>query len=352
MARLPLHPRTIAPAALAGLLALATASCGGGSSDASSDAPVSTTSAPASTTAATTAAAPVSADACALLGPDVLAETITFDRGEAGVWTETQGDTSASCAWMNDAQVLTVSIEVHDGIDETIGALSDTSTVTLDEVPVGATTATGERDVTSERLRSLYVPAGADSVVVVGQMPLKLSDEQLAAVAETAAIAFENSDANATGTTSGSDGDGTAMTVHAPEGVDSVRFTVQSADAGLDLDFEVTAEEVEAGGNPITTGITCTGATAGDNGIFEGLYAVSATKADHDPGLTHAAIESADKVTTGGTYQGTFTATDSKQRAVEVSGDLTIDDGLRSGELVGKDDAGNDVTVTWECRPI
>lgn len=348
-------PRARRPLAGIGALALVlvAAACGGGGSDGST---TSTSTSTSTDTVAPTTAAEASStaaiDVCALLDGDTLASAIGEDGGDPDGWMTDDGGPEGSCAWRQTTPVLTISIEVHDGIDETIGSLGQPAGGALVEVPVGASAATGERDDASGRLRSLYVPAGADSVLVVGQLPLALTDDQLVAVAEAAAIAFENGAADVDGSSSGDDETASDVEVLPPEGVDAVRFTVQSADAGLDLELEVTADEVAEGGNPIVTGIVCTGAASGSGGLFDGLYAVSAIDADREEGLVRASVEADDEVTAGGTYEGTFEAADGDGRSVEVQGTLTIDDGLRSGELAGDDDAGNDVRVTWECLPL
>jgi len=79
---------------------------------------------------------------------------------------------------------------------------------------------------------------------------------------------------------------------------------------------------------------------------------VAATDLDRTDGLVLATIESLDPVDGAGTYPGRLNAQDSDGRSVEVDGDLTIDDGLRAGELVGQDDSGNAVVATFECRPV
>ena len=362
MHQISVGPPVRSRGALALLLtaALALASCGGGSSDGGSDGSDAGATTTPTTTAATDdadAAGEVAGgvDPCSLLDPEVLSSTVEFDRGGEASWALDEGrGEEGSCAWTDSVHVVTISVELHDGIDDTIGALADQDDddTDIEEVPVGATTATAKRDVATGRIRSLYVPAGADSVVVVGQMPLYLEDDQVVAIAVEAALAFENAPTSSDGDTGDDEDASSDLTVNPPDGVDSVRFTVQSADAGLDLDMEVTADEVSDAGNPITTGIICTGASFGQGGIFDGLYAVSAAAADRDPGLVRASVEVNEEVDGGGDYTGRFEATDSKGRSVEVDGDVTIDDGLRSGQLDGADDAGNQVTVTWECRPL
>ena len=171
-----------------------------------------------------------------------------------------------------------------------------------------------------------------------------MDDATLVALAEAAALAYENLPAGG--------GDAAPEPSDADGALEAVRFTVQSSDAGIDLELEVTAEEVRDEGNPVSVGIVCAGTEPGEGGLFEGVYAVSATDLGRDPGLVFASVESTESVDGPGTYPGAFRATDSQERSVDVEGQLTIDDGLRSGELIGEDGAGNQVAVTWECRPL
>lgn len=292
-------------------------------------------------------------DACALLDPVALGDLVTFEFGE-GTWTEDPDPEPGTCSWTNDEQATTLTVEVLDGIDETMAGLEAGTGTELEEIPIGASTATGVRDVEADRLISLYLLAGADNVVKVTQSPLKIDDDAMIAVGEAAAIAFENLPTGATddGAGSANAGGGAGGEAAPSGGLESVAFTVQSSDAGIDLTFEVTADEVAETGNPVTTTIVCAGDEAGDTGIFEGVYAVAASDLDRTDGLVLATIESLDAVDGPGTYPGRLNAQDSDGRSVEVDGDLTIDDGLRAGELVGQDDSGNAVVATFECRPV
>lgn len=288
-------------------------------------------------------------DACALLDAATLDELISFEFG-AGTWTAEEGS-DGSCSWTNDDQLTTITVELRDGIDETLDELEAGSGTELEDVPVGAGTATGVRDLDADRLISLYVPAGADTIVKVTQSPLKVTDDDLVAVAEAAALAFENLP------TAPDDGSGDAAAGGGAAGgatlaLDAVAFTIQSSDAGLDLAFEVTAEEVRAAANPVTTMTVCAGVDAGDTGIFDGVYVVNGTDLDRERGLVSVTIESLDAVDGPGSYRGRLSANDTAGRSVEVDGDLAIDPGLRSGELIGEDESGNQVVATFECRPV
>lgn len=284
-------------------------------------------------------AADGSIDACALLDAGQLAELVAFEFGE-GTWAAAEDPAPGTCSWTNDEQLTTLSIEVRQGVDDTLGGLDAGTGTELEDVEVGAATATGVRDTASDRLVSLYVPVGADSVLILVQSPLKVADDDLVAVAEAAGIAFENVGA----APSGGAGD-------APAGdLDAVRFTVQSSDAGIDLELEVTAAAAVEAGNPVVVGIVC--ATGDDDGLLDGAYLVSAIDTTNEPGLVRASVEASEPVDGPGTVPGRFEATDSEGRAVEVDGQLTIDEGFRSGELVGADDAGNAVAVTWTCEPL
>lgn len=342
-------PRTIRSLAALAAVGLALTACGddGGSGDSGTDDTTTT----AADEGATTTTEPGGDDggsaagdipACDLLDPATLADLVTFEFG-AGGWTEEDDPSPGTCSWTNDEQQTTLSVEALDGIDEVLDGLSAGTGTELEEVPVGAGTATGVRDTAADRLTSLYVPVGADSVLKLTQSPLKLDDAAMVAVAEAAAIAFENLPASG-----GSDGDGDATGVPV-ERLERVRFTVQSSDAGIDLDFEVTAEEVLAAGNPVTTSILCAGVEEGDTGIFTGIYAVDAHDLDRPDGLVLVQVESFDEVDGPGSYAGQLTAQDSDGRSVDVEGTLAIDDGMRTGELVGADEAGNQVVATWEC---
>jgi hypothetical protein len=344
----PIAPRRSATTALLALaLAAVLAACGGGGDDEASE--PTTTEASVSTTVASEpedaggGGADGSIDACALLDPGVLEDAVTFEFG-GGTWTEDDDPAPGTCSWSNDEQLTTIAVEVRQGIDETLEGVEAGTGTEVEEVEVGAAVATGVRDTAADRLGSLYVPAGADSVVKLTQSPLKVDDEAMVALAESAAIAFEDLPAGG--------GDGGGGEDAASGDLDSVLIAVQSSDAGIDLELEVTAADAAEVGNPVQMGIVCAGSEPGEGGLFEGLYAVSAIDLDRDPGLVSASIESSEEVAGPGTYPGVFRAADSQGRSVDVEGQLTIDAGLRSGELVGEDDAGNQVAVTWECRPV
>jgi hypothetical protein len=348
-----MHPIALRrPAATTASLALACslllAACGGGGDDEAS-APA-TTDAPASTTAAPepeevdAGGGAASVDACALLSPAVLEDTVAFEFG-GGTWTQDDDAAPGTCSWTNDEQLTTIAVEVRQGIDETLQGVDAGTGTEVEEIEVGAATATGVRDTAADRLGSLYVPAGADSVVKLTQSPLKVDDEAMIALAEAAAIAFENLPV---GGSDGGAGGGDA----AAGDLESVRITVQSSDAGIDLELEVTAADAAEVGNPVQMGIVCAGSQPGEGGLFGGVYAVSTIDLDRDPGLVSASIESSEEVAGPGSYPGVFRAADSQGRSVDVDGQLTIDEGLRSGELIGEDEAGNQVAVTWECRPL
>lgn len=341
-------PRTTRSLAALTAVALALTACGDdGGSDGDADPGATTTDAGGGAT--TTEPGGDGGDAadvpaCDLLDPATLADLVTFEFG-GGDWAEADDPAPGTCSWTNDEQQTTLSVEVLDGIDAVLGGLSAGSGTELEDVPVGAGTATGVRDTAADRLISLYVPAGADSVVKLTQSPLKLDDDAMVAVGEAAAIAFENLPVD------GGDDDGDDETgAGEPSGdLAAVRFTVQSSDAGIDLDFEVTVDDVLAAGNPVTTGIICAGVEEGDAGIFTGTYAVDAHDLDRPSGLVLVQVESFDVVDGPGSYEGQLTAQDSDGRSVEVEGTLAIDEGMRTGELVGADDAGNQVVATWEC---
>jgi hypothetical protein len=130
----------------------------------------------------------------------------------------------------------------------------------------------------------------------------------------------------------------------------SVSVEITSNSAGLDLSFAVTADDVQEAANPAMVWIVCSGATSSNPGLLSGLYFVTAFDRFRDSGLRHVGIEARDEVDGPGTYAGVVEVNDSAGRFVSVGGDLTINADGRSGTLVGTDDDGNDMTVTYRCE--
>jgi hypothetical protein len=133
-------------------------------------------------------------------------------------------------------------------------------------------------------------------------------------------------------------------------GLRGIAFTITSSSANLDLAFDVSLEEVEAAQNPAMVWIVCTGATSSNPGLLSGLYFVTGFDRFRESGLRHVGIESYDEVDGPGTYRGVVEINDSAGRFVSVPGELTINGDGRSGTLVGADDDGNDMTVTYRCE--
>lgn len=129
-----------------------------------------------------------------------------------------------------------------------------------------------------------------------------------------------------------------------------VSVEITSDSAGLDLAFAVTLDEVREAANPAMVWIACSGATASSPGLVSGLYFVTAFDRFRDSGLRHVGIEALDQVDGPGTYDGVVEVNDSAGRFVSVEGELTINADGRSGTLVGTDDDGNDMTVTYRCE--
>lgn len=280
-------------------------------------------------------------DACALLSPETIADVVG-----GGTWNEGLDPGDGTCSWVS-GEGSTISVSVERGREAVLDAIVATDAQTVEEILVGASTAIARRDVATGALTTLSVPAGADDVVTVIVVPPALEDAWVVSLGESAAIALENAP-----TGSGEGPPPTAGDMESTVEVTSVRFTVQSSDAGLDLEFEVTAEEVAVAANPIATLVLCTGIDPASTALQDEVYSVSAIDIDRSPGLVNASLVTNEDVTGPGVYAASFSATDSRGRSVDLDGSVTIADGLRSGEFLGEDGAGNQVVVTYECRPL
>jgi hypothetical protein len=343
------RPRTL-PAAVA-LATLLLAACGDDDEPTAGD----PTSPPAVTTIPVVTAPPTAAgsagggdgetppvgDACVLLTPEEIAAVVG-----GGTWNEGLDPGDGTCSWVS-GDGSTISVAVERGREAVFAGIVPTDAVTVEELPVGASTAVARRDVATGALTTLSVPAGADDVVTVVVVPPALEDAWVVSIGETAAIALENAPA-----TPSEGPPATAGDMESTVEVTSVRFTVQSSDAGLDLEFEVTADEVAAAANPIATLVLCTGIDPASTALQDDVYSVSAIDIDRSPGLVNASLVTNEDVTGPGSYEASFSASDSAGRSVDLDGSVTIDDGLRSGEFLGEDGAGNQVVVTYECRPL
>lgn len=305
--------------------------CGGsGGDEAVPTAAPSTTAAPADSGAP--GGAPIPGDeVCALLSTTQLDE-----RAASGApWSEgTAAD--GSCTW-DSAAGGSLQVAVTPDIESTLDEVRSSSSGdrAVEELDVFASGAVGVYD-TEGALIEAHAPAGSDEVVAVIVDGVELDEDATISLLEIAALAWENR------------GSGTTDAAASDTGVTAVRFRVTSEGAGLDLDFEVTAQQVAE--SPGSNQILCSGvAPDASEGLFEGIYSVLAIDITRSNGLVNASV-AAGSVEGAGTYPGQFEAADSKGRSISVDGSLDIDDGLRSGTFSGTDEAGNEVIVVFECE--
>lgn len=300
--------------------------CGGGGDD---DEPGSST-----TATSTTAVSSPSEDA--ISGDDVcslLTSAQLDDLAAAGApWSEGVAS-DGSCTWdagPGGSLTVTVTPDVEATLDDV--RTSSSGGRAVEELDVFASGAVGVYDAEGALVEA-HAPAGSDEVVAVIVEGVDLDEDVTLAVLEAGALAWENR------------GSGTSTS---DAGVAAVRFEVRSDGAGLDLDFEVTAEQVAD--SPGSNQILCSGVDPDvSEGLFEGVYSVLGIDITRPEGLVNASV-AADAVEGPGTYPGQFEAGDSEGRTISVDGEVEIDDGLTSGTFRGTDDAGNDVTVTFECE--
>lgn len=293
-------------------------------------------SATSTTVSSTTSAVPapsedaISDDVCSLLTADQLDDLAP----DGTPWSEGVA-ADGSCSWdagPGGSVTVTVTPDIEATLDEVRSSSSGDRAV--EELDVFAGGAVGVYDGDGALVEA-HAPAGSDEVVAVVVDGIDLDEGTTLALLEAAALAWENR------------GSGSSDPSASDTGVAAVRFEVRSAGAGLDLDFEVTAEQVAD--SPGSNQILCSGVDPDvSEGLFEGVYSVLGIDITRTEGLVNASI-AADGVDGPGSYPGQFEAGDSKGRTISVDGEVEIDDGLASGTFRGDDEAGNDVTVAFEC---
>lgn len=187
-----LHHLARRPAARAAILlavGLIAASCGSGGSEADREGdglPATTTPSQGSTADRPDLDPDGSVDACALLGTEGLADAAAL-ADDAGTWAVAVAPPPGTCEWSNASQDLTLTLDAYAGIDGAIDHLTSGDGVTLANVEVGAAPTIALVDDRSGRYRALYVAAGQDSVLRLGQDPLAIENEQFLAIAQAAA---------------------------------------------------------------------------------------------------------------------------------------------------------------------
>lgn len=349
------HPRLIAPAlALVALLATA---CGGGD-DGSEAGPSTTNGGATSTSVADDAAADdgsepsddsgddapddsgsaAGVDVCAFLHPDEVTALV------GGSWS---ADPTApdACTYTGSGEtlVLTLHPDGEAALDEVRGSSTgDRFVEDVDAFASGAVVAGDSSGATLE----VWALVGASEAMSLVQASGTLDDDQLLAVFERAALAFENRPLpSAAGD---DDAAGAGGEVVAVGDLSAVAFQIDVPTTGRSLDLRITVDDVVEAANPLTTQIYCIDLEAG--GASGDIFAVLAMDQRITDGLRRAQLEATEAVDGPGTYDGVVELSEADGDRFAFAGSVTIDGTGDAGSFEMADDSGAEITGSWSCE--
>jgi len=330
------------------------AACGGDAADETDVAATEPSGPPTSPAATPPAPEPTGPEACDLLTVEDLSAAHTFEFGDQ-TWTGAESPAGpASCVFDNASNLTTVTLEVHPASAYDALAASTPSETELVEVDAGAAGMLALADPATGTYLAVWAPAGADGAVAVRQSPLKLPNDALVALAETAAIAYENAPVGPAGEETAAGGGATTGgpgSVQAPADLAAVRIAGTVGATGNRFAIEVTGEDVVSANSPATTMIVCVGGTDGGGLLGRDAYAVSALDLRITDGVVQADVTATEAVRGPGTYAASVTVRQADGSSFDLTGTMTIDPDLLAGTFRVQDRAGNGVDGDWICLP-